>query len=103
VWSGADANARGLVDNLGGFWTAVDLAKKQAHIAASERVGFERYPRHKGFFQAVDEFFGGPSEEVRALQNFTTLMNSPFVRDAATAVKSAPRSGVELRVTNLPR
>ena len=103
VWSGADANARGLVDNLGGFWTAVDLAKKQAHIAASERVGFERYPRHKGFFQAVDEFFGGSSEEVRALENFTALMNSPFVRQAAAAVKSAPRSGVELRAVGLPQ
>jgi protease-4 len=103
VWSGADANARGLVDQLGGFWTAVDLAKKQARIAASEPVVFERYPRRKSFFQAMDEFFGGPSEEVQAVENFTTLMNSPFAREATTAVKSAPRAGVELRVVNLPR
>lgn len=103
VWSGADANARGLVDKLGGFWTAVDLAKKQAGIAASERVVFERYPRHKSFFDAVDDFFGGPSEEVSAIERFTTLMNSPFVREAVTAVKSAPRADVELRATNLPQ
>jgi protease-4 len=103
VWSGADANARGLVDQLGGFWTAVDLAKKQAHIAASEGVVFERYPRHKSFFNALDEFFGGPSEEVRAVETFTALMNTPFVREAATAVKSAPRADVELRAANLPQ
>src|SRR5262249_28034089 len=28
VWTGADAKERGLVDELGGFWTAVDDAKK---------------------------------------------------------------------------
>ena len=102
VWSGADANARGLVDQLGGFWTAVDLAKKQAKIAASESVTFERYPRHKSIFDAADDFFGGPSDEVSAIARFTALMNSPFVRDAATAVKSMPRADVELRATNLP-
>lgn len=103
VWSGADANAHGLVDKLGGFWTAVDLAKKQAGIAASERVVFERYPRQKSFFDAMNDFFGGPSEEVRAVENFTLLMNSPFLREAAAAVKSAPRADVELRAANLPR
>jgi protease-4 len=102
VWSGADANARGLVDQLGGFWTAVDLAKKQAHIAASQRVVFERYPRRKGFFDAMDEFFGGPTEEVRAVETFTTLMNTPLAREAVTAVKSAPRADVELRAVGLP-
>lgn len=103
VWSGTDANARGLVDQLGGFWTAVDLAKKQARIAATERVVFERYPRHKSFFEAMDNFFGGPSEEVRAVENFTTLMNTPLAREAVTAVKSAPRADVELRAVGLPR
>ncbi|MGC9953362.1 MAG: signal peptide peptidase SppA [Rhizomicrobium sp.] len=103
VWSGADANARGLVDQLGGFWTAVDLAKKRAGIAASERVVFERYPRHKSFFDALDNFFGGPSEEVSAIERFTTLMNTPIMREAVTAVKSAPRADVELRAANLPR
>ena len=103
IWSGADANARGLVDQLGGFWTAVDLAKKQAKIAASESVTFERYPRHKSFFDAMDDYFGGSSDAVSAIERFTTLMNSPFAREAATAVKAMPRADVELRATNLPR
>jgi len=102
VWSGADANACGLVDTLGGFWTAVDLAKKQARIAASQRVVFERYPRKKSFFEALNKFFGGPSEEVSAIERFTTLMNAPIMRKAVTAVKSAPRADMELRATNLP-
>jgi protease-4 len=103
VWSGADANARGLVDQLGGFWTAVDLAKKKAGIAASERVVFERYPRQKTFFDALARAFGGSSDEVRAIENFTMLMNAPFVREAVTAVKSAPHADVEMRAANLPQ
>jgi len=102
VWTGADANARGLVDKLGGFWTAVDLSKKLAGIAPSDRVVFELYPRQKGFFDALSEFFSGPSDEARAVENFTTLMNSPIVHQAVTVVKAAPQADIEMRATNLP-
>ena len=103
VWTGADASERGLVDKLGGFWTAVDLSKKLAGIAPSDRVVFELYPRQKGFFDAMDEFFSGPSDEVRAVENFTTLMNAPIVHQAVTAVRAAPRGDIEMRATNLPQ
>ncbi len=103
VWTGADANARGLVDQLGGFWTAVDQVKKLSGIPADQRVTFERYPRHKSFFDAVDEFLGGSQDDVRALSNFSVLMNAPGVRQAVTAVKSAPRAAIELRAANLPQ
>ena len=103
VWTGADANARGLVDQLGGFWTAVDQVKKLSGIPADQRITFERYPRHKSFFDAIDEFLGGSQDDVRALSNFGVLMNAPGVRQAVTAVKSAPRAAIELRATNLPQ
>jgi protease-4 len=103
VWTGADANARGLVDQLGGFWTAVDQVKKLSGIPADQRVTFERYPRHKSVFDAVDEFLGGSQDDVRALSDFGVLMNAPGVRQAVTAVKSAPRAAIELRATNLPQ
>ena len=100
VWTGADANARGLVDQLGGFWTAVDQVKKLSGIPATERVTFERYPRHKSFFDAMDQFLGGSSDDVRAVENFSTLMNAPGVREAVTAVKSrhAPPSNFGRRI-----
>lgn len=102
VWTGADAKARGLVDTLGGFWTAVDAAKKRIGAKPGERVTFVEYPRHKGFFAEMNEWLGGSFEMVRALENFNTLMNAPGVREAVTAVKDAPRSAIELRATNLP-
>jgi protease-4 len=103
VWSGADASERGLVDQLGGFWTAADLAKKLAHIAPADRVVFEVYPRQKGFLESLGELFSGSSDEMQAMATFTKLMNAPWAQEAVTAVKSAPRSAIELRATNLPQ
>ena len=102
VWTGADASTRGLVDKLGGFWDAADLAKKLAGIPQSDRVVFERFPRHKGFFEMVGDVFGGNDDQVQAIENFTTLMNAPAIRQTVRAVKSAPRADIEMRATNLP-
>lgn len=101
IWSGADAAERGLVDKLGGFWEAAELTKKLAGIPASDRVQFKLYPRQKGFFESIREFFG-ESDEVEAVANFNTLMKSPVVATTVKAVKQAPHAQIELRATNLP-
>jgi protease-4 len=103
VWTGADASVRGLVDQLGGFWTATDAAKRAAGIPADSNVVFKRYPKQKTFFQALSEAFGGTSASARAFQGFVTLMNSPPVRAVLQATDALPRDGgIELRATNLP-
>ncbi len=102
VWSGADASARGLVDRLGGFWTAADAVKRLAGIAQDTQVVFKRYPRQKGFFEALNEMLGGTSASMRTLQGLSTLMNAPPVRAVLAAEDSLPRNGIELRATNLP-
>ena len=53
IWTGEDAVKNGLVDELGGFETAVRLAKKASNIPASESVELEVYPRPKTFFETV--------------------------------------------------
>ena len=63
---------------------------------------FKRFPRQKGFFEALNETFGGSSASMRALQGLVTLMNSPTVRAVIGASGDLPRGGVELRATNLP-
>jgi protease-4 len=103
VWSGADGKAHGLVDELGGLWTATDAAKKLAGIAPSERVSFRFYPKQKGFFETLNELFGNSEAGARAVQGFVTLMNAAPVRAVVDAVSDLPRGGVELRATNLPR
>ena len=44
VWTGADAKARGLVDELGGFEKALALAKAAAHIDADSDVTLKTFP-----------------------------------------------------------
>jgi protease-4 len=44
VWTGAEAKPRGLVDALGGFDTALGLAKRAAHIAADSDVTLKTFP-----------------------------------------------------------
>jgi protease-4 len=103
VWSGADGKAHGLVDELGGLWTATDAAKRLAGIAPGERISFRFYPRQKGFFDIVNDLFGNSEAGARAVQGFVTLMNAAPVRAVVGAVSDLPRGGVELRATNLPR
>ncbi len=44
VWTGEDAKTRGLVDALGGFDTAIALAKQAAGIAADSEVSLKTFP-----------------------------------------------------------
>ena len=57
VWTGADAFERGLVDELGGFWTAVDSAKELADIDPDVEVAFRQYPRERGFLERLESVF----------------------------------------------
>jgi protease IV len=102
VWTGADAKPRGLVDQLGGFWTAVDAVKKLAGIAPGDRVAFKRYPRPVTFFGAMDEAFSSTAAGVRVMQGLAVVSRAPVVREAIEAIGETPRGGVELRATNLP-
>jgi protease IV len=49
IWSGQDAKNLGLVDELGGYDTALRLAKKAAGVREDEDVRVVVYPRPKGF------------------------------------------------------
>lgn len=53
VWSGKDALAGGLVDELGGLRQAIDSAKALAGISSDEEVTLVLYPRTKGFFEMI--------------------------------------------------
>jgi protease-4 len=103
VWSGADGQAHGLVDELGGLWTATDAAKKLAGIAPGERVSFRFYPRQKNLFEVVSDLFGNSQASMRAAQGFVMLMNAAPIRAVVGAVSDLPRGGIELRATNLPQ
>jgi protease-4 len=53
VWSGADARTHHLVDTLGGFKTALDLAKQAAGIPADQDVTLKLYPAPRNEFDRL--------------------------------------------------
>lgn len=53
IWTGEDAKALGLVDELGGFPEALNLAKKAAGIPETEEVKLEVFPRKKKLLQLL--------------------------------------------------
>ena len=53
VWSGREALARGLVDEIGGLEAALAHAAKRAGLGENPRV--TEYPRHKEFIEALQE------------------------------------------------
>jgi protease-4 len=52
IWSGQDAKNLGLVDELGGYDTALRLAKRAAGVREDEEVRIVEYPRPKGFLES---------------------------------------------------
>ena len=102
VWSGADAKAKGLVDQIGGFWTAVADAQKLAGLPQGGPVAFKRYPEPKGFFAMLGAAFNGTAAGVHAMQGLAAIENIPVARALIEAAAVSQRSDLELRATNLP-
>ena len=57
VWTGRQAKARGLVDELGGLGRAITLAKERVGIEADAEVELVIYPRPKSLFELLSEGF----------------------------------------------
>src|SRR5208337_1368103 len=63
IWSGEDAKNLGLVDELGGYDTALKLAKKAAGVPEGDDVRVVVFPRPKTFYQSVIERRSADSSE----------------------------------------
>jgi protease IV len=68
IWSGQDAKNLGLVDELGGYDTALKLAKKAAGVPESDEVKVVIYPRPKSLFQSVIDRRGPENSEREAVR-----------------------------------
>jgi protease IV len=61
VWTGAQAKELGLVDELGGFARALDLARDAIGVAADRPVELRVYPRPRSPFEEVLDLMRGRS------------------------------------------
>ena len=65
VWSGLEAKGNGLVDVLGDYQDALNIAAARAHLKADDyRV--QRLPRQRSTFEALMARFGGGDDEAKA-------------------------------------
>jgi len=106
VWSGADAKTQGLVDTLGGFWTAAQTAAALAGVPA-DGVTFRVYPRPTGLWGRLEALSGGMDASLGTLRQVDSLLNLPttqaFLGQVASLPQGAPGSTMQLKAPNLPR
>jgi protease-4 len=93
VWTGEQARQIGLVDELGGLYKAVDLAKQRARIAADEEVQFVVYPRRRSFYEVLAEEIQSPVGRLRTAHAADALLQilGPRERKALAAVLAPSR------------
>jgi protease-4 len=73
VWLGSEAQTRGLVDQLGGLDTAVQLLKEKAHIPANQNVSIDVYPQSRTLFDVLTKKSQPDALDARLKQVFGTL------------------------------
>lgn len=96
VWTGEDALALGLVDELGGFRRAVALAAEAAN-AAPDEVRLNRFPKTRDPFQVLIEDTLGSALDSPGLRSlvrgFSYLVRALApVMEAAEQINADPRS-----------
>ncbi|HVO76951.1 MAG TPA: signal peptide peptidase SppA [Candidatus Bathyarchaeia archaeon] len=67
VWTGRQAKANGLIDELGGLDKAIAVARDLAKIPADQKVAVVHYPKKKGLLQIL---FSGEEGGVAAAANW---------------------------------
>jgi protease IV len=113
VWTGEDAESRGLVDALGGYDTALRLARIAAHLDAEAPITLKTYPPERGAReQILAHLFGGDGDEDgqaragfsgRVLGELTRL--AALLRPALRQLEAltAPQGSLTMKASEAPQ
>jgi protease-4 len=103
VWTGAQAKQLGLVDQLGGFYAAVDRAKDLAGLGGQE-VELKVVTARRTAWGALQHMFGVADSELKTLQTASEVLNDPRARGLlAAAADERRRSDGALLLAPVPR
>ena len=104
IWSGSDAHARGLIDEVGGFDVALRLAKAAAGVAEDQDVWLQVFPKPRSAAELLLARLGGErgdsSDDVVA-RSLAQLSQRLPLEQLWTALDPA-RELVELRMPLVP-
>ena len=76
IWTGEQAKANGLVDQIGGFYEAVDKAKALAGLSG-QTVRLKTVEGKKSPFEQIMQSLGASSKAVRTFGQIAWLMDDP--------------------------
>jgi protease-4 len=93
VWTGEQAREIGLVDELGGLYKAIDIAKQRARIPAEQEVDLVVYPPRRSFYEVLADELSSPIGRLKAAYTADALfeMLGPRERRALSAVLAPSR------------
>jgi protease-4 len=93
VWTGEQARQIGLVDEIGGLYKAIDLAKQRARIEADEEVQLVVYPPRRSFFEVLADEIQSPVGRLQTRHAADALLQilGPRERKALAAVLAPSR------------
>ncbi|RZJ05782.1 MAG: signal peptide peptidase SppA [Brevundimonas sp.] len=88
VWTGAQAQGLGLVDQLGGLTEAIAKARELARIPAADSVRYKRYPEPQSAFEALSKMFGVSTQAAKVLIGIGGVMDDPQAEAAFRRVQT---------------
>ncbi len=93
VWTGEQARQLGLVDELGGLYTAIGLAKQRARIPADEEVELVVYPPRRSVYEVLAEELQSPFGRLQERYTADALIHllGPRERKALSALLAPAR------------
>jgi protease-4 len=93
VWTGEQAKQIGLVDELGGLYRAIDLAKQRARIPADEEVELVVFPPRRSVYEVLADGLQSPIGQMQERYTADALMQvlGPRERKALSALLAPAR------------
>jgi protease-4 len=92
VWTGAQAKALGLVDELGDFYQAVDRAKRLAGLSG-QTVRLKVFVARKSPFEALARALGVDSAQLRVFGAAAAVLSDPRAQSLADDLRQADLRG----------
>ncbi|MDR3513474.1 MAG: signal peptide peptidase SppA [Caulobacteraceae bacterium] len=105
VWTGLQAKQLGLVDEVGGFYQALDKAKALAGLAGQD-VRLKTVTARRSPFEALQRMFGVSESSLRTLEAAVSVLGDSHARmllDQASEARVRASPGGGLVLAPLPR
>lgn len=92
IWSGTDAKEQGLVDEIGGFRTALSAVREELELSADDPLALVAYPAPANPFDIVASYLGVSARTLQTFSQVAALLDHDVLahlRDSVAAQSDA--------------